>query len=208
MALTGGIGSGKSTALAYLGEIGAATVSSDHVVHALYDRPEVVGRVRQRYGEAVILPQGGVNRSALAAIVFSDQAELHWLEELLHPFVRASVSKWIEERRRDVPRPELIAVEVPLLFETGFEARFDFIMLITAPTEVRRQRLTAKLTEEQFRRRLAEQMPEEEKIARSDFVFVNDGSRQDLREFVRQTAASIIAGEGPAAGGGAGETTR
>ena len=79
-------------------------------------------------------------------------------------------------------------------------------MLITAPDDVRRRRLTAKLTDSEFRRRRAQQMPEEEKIARSDFVFDNTGSRKDLREFVGQTVARILAGERPAAGDGAGES--
>jgi len=205
LGLTGGIGSGKSTALAYLHECGAATISSDDIVHGLYSTGAVIDRIREHFGDAVVDGAGGISRRALAGIVFADEAELRWLEDLLHPFVRDAVSDWVAEQRTARPRPALIVVEVPLLFETGFEERFDYIMLITAPDDVRRRRLTAKLTDSEFRRRRAQQMPEEEKIRRSDFVFDNTGSRKQLRDYVGQTVARILAGERPAVGDGAGE---
>jgi dephospho-CoA kinase len=207
LGLTGGIGSGKSTALAYLHELGAATISSDDIVHGLYSTGEVVDRIRAHFGDAVVDGAGGISRPALAGIVFSDEDELRWLEDLLHPYVRAAVADWIGAQQKARPRPALIVVEVPLLFETGFDRRFDYVMLITAPDDVRRRRLTAKLTDSEFRRRRAQQLPEEEKIARSDFVFDNTGPRKALREFVGQTVASILAGERPAVGDGAGEST-
>src|SRR5690606_34711709 len=129
-----------------------------------------------------------------------------WLEDLLHPFVRAAVAEWVERQQKTRPRPALAVVEVPLLFETGFDQRFDFIMLITAPDDVRRRRVAAKLTDSEFRRRRAQQMPEEEKVARSDFVYGNAGRRKELREFVGQTVASILAGDVQAVGDGAEET--
>jgi dephospho-CoA kinase len=206
LGLTGGIGSGKSTALAYLHELGAATISSDDIVHGLYSTADVIDRIREHFGDVVVDGAGGVSRPALAGVVFSDEDELRWLEELLHPFVRDAVAEWVERQRKARPRPALIVVEVPLLFETGFEQRFDFIMLITAPDDVRRKRVTAKLTDSEFRRRRAQQMPEDEKVTRSDFVFDNAGSRKELREFVGQTMASILAGDVQAVGDGAQET--
>ena len=174
-------------------------------MHGLYSTGAVIDRIREHFGDAVVDGAGGISRRALAGIVFADEAELRWLEDLLHPFVRDAVSDWVAEQRTARPRPALIVVEVPLLFETGFEERFDFIMLITAPDDVRRRRLAAKLTDSEFRRRRAQQMPEEEKIRRSDFVFDNTGSRKQLRDYVRQTVARILAGERPAVGDGAGE---
>jgi dephospho-CoA kinase len=206
LGLTGGIGSGKSTALAYLHELGAAVISSDDVVHGLYSTAEVVDRLRAHFGDAVVDGAGGISRPALAGIVFADESQLRWLEDVLHPYVRAAVDEWIAAQQKASPRPTLLVVEVPLLFETGFAGRFDFVMLITAPDEVRRRRLSAKLTDSEFVRRLAQQMPEDEKIARSDFVFDNTGSRKMLKEFVGTTVAMILAGELPAAGGGAGES--
>ena len=205
LGLTGGIGSGKSTALAYLHECGAAVVSSDHIVHGLYDRPAIIAAIQGRYGHKV-MTGAHVNRQALAGIVFRDQDELQWLEQLLHPYVHAAVEEWAAAQQKVTPRPAVIVAEVPLLFETGMETAFDFVMLITAPADMRRRRLTAKLTDSEFERRLAQQMPEDEKIARSDFVFHNTGERKALREFVGQTVAQILADIDPAAGGGAGET--
>jgi dephospho-CoA kinase len=206
LGLTGGIGSGKSTALAYLHELGAATISSDDIVHGLYSTAEVIDHIRDHFGDIVVDGAGGVSRPALAGVVFADEEELRWLEDLLHPYVRDAVAGWVERQQSARPRPALVVVEVPLLFETGFEQRFDYIMLITAPDDVRRKRLTAKLTDSEFRRRRAQQMPEDEKVRRSDFVFVNSGSRKDLREFVGQTVASILAGDVQAVGDGAEET--
>ena len=203
LGLTGGIGSGKSTALAYLHECGAAVISSDHIVHRLYDRPAIIAAIQRRYGHKATTG-AHVNRQVLAGIVFRDQAELQWLEQLLHPHVHAAVEEWSAAQQKVRPRPAVIAAEVPLLFETGMETVFDFVMLITAPVEVRRRRLTAKLTDSEFERRMAQQMPEEEKIARSDFVFHNSGERKALREFVGQTVAQIIVGDSTAAGGGVG----
>jgi dephospho-CoA kinase len=205
LGLTGGIGSGKSTALAYLHECGAAVVSSDDIVHGLYDRPAIIAAIQGRYGHKVV-SGAHVNRQALAGIVFRDQNELQWLEQLLHPHVHAAVEEWAAAQQKVRPRPAVIAAEVPLLFETGTESAFDFVMLITAPAEMRRRRLTAKLTDSEFELRLAQQMPEAEKIARSDFVFHNTGERKALRDFVGQTVAQILGGEETAAGGGAGES--
>ena len=93
LGLTGGIGSGKSTALAYLHECGAAVISSDDIVHALYDRPAIIAAIQARYGHKV-LNGAHVNRQALAGVVFRDQDELQWLEQLLHPHVHAAVEQW------------------------------------------------------------------------------------------------------------------
>jgi dephospho-CoA kinase len=205
LGLTGGIGSGKSTALAYLHECGAAVISSDVIVHGLYDRPAIIASIRGRYGLRVVTG-AHVNRQALASIVFRDEAELQWLEQLLHPHVLAAIEKWAEAQQRVTPRPAVIVAEVPLLFEAGMETAFDFVMLITAPAEMRRRRLTAKLTDSEFERRLAQQLPEDEKIARSDFVFHNTGERKALREFVGQTVAQILAGDDAAPGSDAGES--
>ena len=204
LGITGGIGSGKSTALAYLSELGAAVISSDAIVHDLYARPDIVERIRERFGDD-IMDGDSVDRRALARVVFADLDGLIWLEDQLHPHVREAVEEFAQRQEKVHPRPALVVAEVPLLFEAGMPGAFDFVMLITAPANVRRQRLTAKLTDSEFARRLAQQMPEEEKIARSDFVFHNTGSRRQLRQFVGETVAHILAGahDGTAAGGAA-----
>jgi dephospho-CoA kinase len=206
LGLTGGIGSGKSTALAYLHEFGAAVVSSDDIVHGLYAEPEVVAAVVARFGEAM-RDDAGIDRRALAAVVFRDDVELRWLEDLLYPRVQRAIEDWAAAQGTSRPRPALLAVEVPLLFEAGMEKLFDEVMLITAPSATRRQRVAAKLTESDFARRAARQMSEEEKVARSRFVYHNTGSRKELREFVGRAVAQILAGDETAAGNGTGTAT-
>jgi len=192
LGITGGIGSGKSTALAYLRELGAAVVSSDDVVHQLLLEDEIVAAIREHFGEQVLV-DGAVSRPALAHIVFHDRAALDWLEELLHPNVRRRFEEWTLEQEKARPRPALLVAEVPLLFETGWAEAFDHTMLITAPAEERRRRISGKLTDSEFARRLEQQMPEAEKVARADFVCHNTGSRRELREAVSEAFATIIA---------------
>lgn len=191
--LTGGIGSGKSTALAYLRELGAEVISSDAIVHGLYERPEIIAAIARHF-EPGVIAEGRVDRSALAARVFADDAELQWLEHLLHPHVRQAIDVWACDLEAAAARPALLVAEVPVLFEAGFAAEFDYTVVITAPQEVRRRRLTAKLTTEDLDRRLARQMPEEEKLALCDFSYVNVGSRRRLRAFLSETVARILAG--------------
>jgi len=192
LGITGGIGSGKSTALAYLRELGAAVISSDDVVHELQLEDEIVAAISEHFGEQVLV-DGAVSRPALAHIVFHDREALDWLEALLHPNVRRRVDEWAREQGKARPRPALLAAEVPLLFEAGWAGSFDYTMLITAPAELRRKRINGKLTDSEFARRSEQQMPEDEKIARADFVCHNTGARKDLKESVREAFATIIA---------------
>ncbi len=199
LAVTGGIGSGKSTALAFLKELGASVVSSDEIVHELYEHADIVATVRDRFGDEVI-SGGGVDRTALARIVFADEAELGWLESLLHPHVRRTIVEWFDAQESVTPRPLVAAVEVPLLFEGGFVVDYDYSMVITAPAPMRRKRLSAKFSADDLARRLAQQMPEEEKAALADFSFINVGSRRDLRAFLGETVAHILAAAAEAGG--------
>ncbi len=192
LGLTGGIGSGKSTALAYLREMGAAVISGDDIVHGVYSRPEFIERIHARYGDDVMVGDE-VDRPALGRIVFADQAELAWLEDQLHPEVRRGVDEFAAAQEVAHPRPALAVAEIPLLFETGMRDSFDFIMLVTAPESVRRRRLVAKLTDSEFSRRIAQQMPEAEKAALSDFVYDNVAGRKELRDFTGETLAHILA---------------
>ena len=192
LGLTGGIGSGKSTALAYLRELGAAAVSSDDVVHEILGRSEIAAQLGDHFGPAVLAEDGAVDRPAVARIVFDDPEELAWLEGVLHPHVRRRLDDWARKAERARPRPPLLVAEVPLLYETGLDAAFDYVLLVTAPPDVRRRRVAAKLTDSEFARRLEQQLPEEEKVARADFVLHNTGSRRRLKEFVGETVARII----------------
>ena len=199
LGLTGGIGSGKSTALAYLSEMGAAVISSDAIVHELYEHPEIAAAIRSHFGPDVT-GQGAMDRAALARLVFADDAELAWLEALLHPHVRRWIEEWAVAQERTDPQPALLVAEVPLLFETDSAADFDYTLVLTAPVGTRRRRLTSKFTASDLARRLARQMPEEEKIALSDFAFENAGGRKALRDFLGETVTHILAAGASAPG--------
>ena len=187
LGLTGGIGAGKSTALAAFERLGCATLSSDAIVHGLYLEPDVRAAVAERFGRAVLGDDGEVVRSALAARVFADAADRRWLEQLLHPRVAAALERWRSEQ--EAARPDALLVhEVPLLFEAGLADRYDAVVLITAPDDVRRARRP-----ELFDERAAAQLPEAEKAARADHVYVNDGTPADLENWVSGLVAELRA---------------
>lgn len=179
VALTGGIGAGKSTALEAFRRHGAATISSDELVHRLYaEDGEVRAAVRERFGEAVFDPTGEVDRARLGALVFADREALAWLEKLLHPRVVAEYTAWRTELERSEPSPSLTVVEIPLLYETGGESRFDKVVVITAPAAVREARRGPSADRE------ARLIPDEEKVRRADFAYENTGTLEELDRFV------------------------
>ncbi|HZT53394.1 MAG TPA: dephospho-CoA kinase [Gaiellaceae bacterium] len=180
VALTGGIGAGKSEALRAFARHGAAVISSDEVVHRLYrEDDELRAALRERWGDRVFR-DGDVDRAAIARIVFADRAELAWLESELHPRVRAAIDDWLGRQTADVA-----VAEIPLLYETGGERRFDRVVVVTAPPEVRRaRRASAPEREERL-------VPEEEKVRRADFAYVNDGPLERLDAFVADVLEAL-----------------
>jgi dephospho-CoA kinase len=173
--LTGGIAAGKSEALAAFGRLGAATLSSDAVVHQLLESEPLRGRLVERWGPEVAPPEG-VNRARIGEIVFANPAELSWLEGQIHPLVAERMVEWLT----DLPAgTEFAVVEVPLLFEGGREAVFDTTIAIVTGDEVRRQRAEARghaLVDE----REARQLTQAEKAERADHVVANDGTVEEL----------------------------
>ncbi len=184
VAITGGIGAGKSEALAAFARHGAAVVSSDEIVHHLLaDDDEVRRALVERFGEEVLGEDGRPDRQRIGRIVFGDPEALAWLEALLHPRVSQEYLTW-RERLGALPRPPRVCVtEVPLLYEVGGEERFDKVVVVTAPAEVRAKRRRPPADD-----RDARLLPEEEKLRRADFVYVNDGSLRELDAF----AASVL----------------
>jgi dephospho-CoA kinase len=174
VAITGGIGAGKSEALAAFARHGAATISSDAVVHRLLaEDEEVQEAVREKLGEGVFDGDGQIDRARVAERVFGDRELLAWLEGLLHPLVSREYLVWRE--RQTAP---LTVTEVPLLYEVGGQTRFDKVVVITAPPEVREARRGRSDDRE------ARLVPEAEKVKRGDYVYVNTGSLDDLDRFV------------------------
>ena len=190
VAITGGIGAGKTEALNAFARHGAATISSDDIVHRLLrDDDEVRAALLERFGTGILDDAGQIDRAAISRIVFDDREALAWLEALLHPRVVGEYLAW-REALADLPDPPAVsATEVPLLYEVGGDERFDVVVVITAPEELRRERARVS-TPEQRESRL---IPDEEKAARADFSYVNDGSRGQLDEFVADTLRALEA---------------
>ena len=180
VAITGGIGAGKSEALFAFQKAGAATVSSDEIVHHLLRTdPGVKEAMVRELGEGVLDDEGIVDRKRVAAIVFGDRKKLDFLERLLHPLVVAEYLRW-REQLAELPNPPAVAVtEVPLLFETGGETRFDKVVVITAPAKLREQR--RRVTRDDRDQRL---LPDKEKVQRADFAYVNTGTLEELDHWV------------------------
>jgi dephospho-CoA kinase len=173
--LTGGIAAGKSEALAAFGRLGAATISSDAVVHELLESEPLRGRLTERWGEE-IAPDGKVDRARVGEIVFADPKQISWLESQVHPLVGARIGEFLTSLSGDV---RVAVVEVPLLFESGMDGVFDTTVAIVTSDEVRRARAEARghaLVGE----REARQLSQEEKSGRAAHVVENDGSLEDL----------------------------
>jgi dephospho-CoA kinase len=178
LGLTGGLGAGKSTALAALERLGAATLSTDAVVHDLYGSDEVRDAVVERWGPEMA-PDGVVDRSAVAAKAFASPEERQWLEELLWPRVGRRVAEWREEVTAREPPPAAAVVETPLLFEAGLEGLYDATVAVVAPEGIRAVR-AAERGHAAVDERAARQLPQEEKARRATYAVENSGSVADL----------------------------
>jgi dephospho-CoA kinase len=178
VALTGGMGSGKSTACAALERLGAATISTDAVVHELYGSAAVRDAVVERWG-AEVAPGGVVDRGAIARHVFGAPAEREWLEGLLWPLVGERVWAFKLEQEAADPAPKAAVVETPLLFEAGMDGIYDATIAVIADEAVRRERAAAR-GHEALDERAARQLSQDEKAQRATFVVHNDGTEADL----------------------------
>jgi dephospho-CoA kinase len=167
VAVTGGIGAGKSEALLAFARRGVPTLSADEVVHRLIaEDPDVRAALEDRFGTT--------DRARIAEIVFADSEQLSWLEALLHPRVQEAEEAWLAALDAEVA-----VTEIPLLYEVGREGRFDAVVVITAPDSLRTAR--APSAGDGRARRL---LPDDEKAARADFAYVNDGTLDQLDAFV------------------------
>jgi dephospho-CoA kinase len=190
VAITGGIGAGKTEALHAFARHGAATISSDDIVHQLLrEDDDVRAALLERFGTGILDDAGTVDRAAISRIVFDDREALAWLEALLHPRVVAEYLAWREALAGLADPPAVSATEVPLLYEVGGEERFDAVVAITAPEDVRRERSGVSSPEQRETRLIAD----DEKAGRADFSYVNDGTRQQLDDFVAETMRALEA---------------
>ena len=179
VAITGGIGAGKSEALRAFERNGAAVISSDEIVHHLLRSDSGVKSAILARWPHVAGRDGEIDRDLVAKVVFADPGELAWLERLLHPRVVSTYLKWRSDLARLPAPPAVCVTEVPLLYEVGGETRFDKVVVITASPEVR---ISRHLRPWQDRERRL--LSDEEKMRRADFAYVNNGTVEELDTFV------------------------
>jgi dephospho-CoA kinase len=178
--LTGGIGAGKSTALAALERRGAVVLSTDLVVHELYESSEIRAAVVQRFGP-VVVDAGRIDRGALARVAFATDADRGWLEQLIWPRVGERMVTWRREADESMPAPRAAVVEVPLLFESGLSHGFDATIAVIADEAIRQRRASAR-GHEALSERAARQLTQQEKSQLATYTVVNDGTEQQLEE--------------------------
>lgn len=171
--ITGGIGSGKSTLSGLLEIMGIPVYIADARSRIVTEQSEKIREeLSKRYGPQLYNPEG-LNKQLLASIIFSDAEELRFVNSVIHPVVFSDFEKWIGAQQE----LELLAVESAILFESGFDSRVDLIVNVSSPTALRIRRVINRdnLSEESVLARIKNQLPDEERNRRSDFVLINDG---------------------------------
>jgi dephospho-CoA kinase len=199
VALTGGVGSGKSTVAQMLRELGATVIDADEAARAVVE-PGTPGfeQVVAAFGDAYV-QDGRLDRAALAELVFNDPEARRRLNEITHPLVR----KWMAERQQeaDEQRADRVVLDIPLLFESNLQDAFATVILVYAPPETQLRRLVEgrAFGEADARARIAAQLPMDSKRGRATYVVDNSGSREDTRRQVEAIWREITSGGAPPA---------
>jgi dephospho-CoA kinase len=183
LGITGGVGSGKSFACNYLKEKGMRVVSADELArNAVLPGTPAYLKIVDYFGVDILCPDKTLDRSRLRDIITRDPEKKQMLEQFVHPEVFAQMAA---EYQKSVDRQDpVIAVEVPLLFETGMEGFFDYVLTISVQPECRIARLMARdgISRDQAAALMKIQMPESEKIEKSDFVIDNNGAAHETKK--------------------------
>ncbi len=186
VALTGGIGTGKSHVLGLLRDRGVPTIDADQIARAVVAPGEPAHEaIRTRFGPEVVQDDGTLDRIRLAAIVFGDVAARTDLEQIVHPLVRAAIDDWFRTVAAAATAPFGVA-DIPLLYETGRDGEFDEVIVVASAPETQRTRVMARdgLSETEARQRLEAQLPIADKTARTALVVTTDGSFDETRRQV------------------------
>ena len=191
VALTGGVASGKSTVAGILAELGAVVIDSDRLAREVVE-PGTPGlaAVVEAFGPSVLDGDGRLDRPALGAVVFADEAARRRLEGILHPLIRARAA----EIEAAAPEGSLVVHDIPLLVESGQAGLFDAVVVVDVPveTQVRRMVHDRGWTPEDARARVAAQAGREERRAVATHVVDNTGTRDDLRERVTEVVDQLV----------------
>ena len=182
--VTGIIGSGKSTVSRIFVELGARMFDADQVAKEITDTDqEVLTGIRADFGDEVFTSSGELDRRELAAKVFNDPRALQVLNQLIHPKVLQRLREFVVETLSD-SSSKLVVVDVPLLYETGLESEVDAVVVVMAPEEVCVQRVhrARGWSAEEIRQRMCNQLSQQEKVERADFIISNDGNIEKLTQ--------------------------
>ena len=195
--LTGGIGSGKTTAARHFAALGARVYHADEVARQALDPcSDCYGKVVEAFGMDVVQDDGTIDRRKLGEIVFADETKRNVLNGIIHPYV---IDELLSSAERDLRNdPNGIAVfEVPLLFESGMDAQMDVNIVVVCDEETRIRRVIERdqLSREQVAARIRAQMPEDEKRKRADYILDNNGPHEHLIQQVDVLYATLKAGE-------------
>lgn len=185
VAITGGLSCGKSSVCRLFKELGAKVVSADEIVHVLLSSTNRLGQqVIELLGDDIVI-DGKIDRNIIAKKVFENKILLHSLEKIIHPFVLNEIEKQYQQTSNQGTFPLFIA-EIPLLFEVAFQKNFDATLAVWASPEVCKKRFTETTGygEDEYFKRMANQMPADEKAKRADYVINNSGSIDQLRKAV------------------------
>jgi len=188
IAVTGGIGAGKSTVLGFFAEFGARVADADEIAHSCYrrGRPSYDAMVR-RWGSGILASDGEICRKAVAGIVFHEQKELDWLNELIHPMVLEELD------RLSAVGSGVFFCAVPLLYEFGWERRMDSVVVVWCPADVQLSRLRLRgWSDDEIRRRLSTQLSMDEKLSRGDYGIINDCTLEELAAQCRSVMDAIV----------------
>ena len=191
--LTGGIATGKTTILATLGELGAYVLSADEASHRLTaPGGDALPAIRETFGDGFFLPDGAVDRRALAEVVFSDEGVKRALEAIIHPAVQREMLAGIEKAGQE--GASVVVMEVPLLYETGMDALCDavWVAALDGESQVLRLMNRDRLTREQALARIASQMPLSDKIDRADVVIRTDRPPQEVQKEVAHLYRDLL----------------
>lgn len=189
VALTGGIGAGKSTVAQNFAELGALVVDADQLARMAIERgSDGFAEVLLRFGDEIIL-NGDIDRKKLAEIVFSDEGARKDLEKIIHPRVQATFAEVVENLEHD----DILIYEIPLLAETDAAEKFDYIITVEADIELRKARLLKRgLYISQIEKRMAAQATQESREAIADSVIRNDGDEDSLLRQVENLWESVL----------------
>lgn len=190
--ITGGIACGKSSVGKVLRAAGAGVIDADEVCHELLQQNKpLIGRIVSVFGKGVLNRKGGIDRSILGRIVFSDAEKRKKLNALVHPAVRRVINAWLKiqgkerlaEGNRRLGRVNVAAAIVPLAYEAGWTRGWDAVICVAAPLSAQISRLKKKgFSEKDARARIAAQLPQAEKMNRADYVIFNAGTVANLRQ--------------------------